>query len=78
MKEDIKRFFEYVWMNHRGKAVGTSAGVIIGMAVLLFGFWHTIFVLLCGCIGLKIGMKVDREEDLWKDTERWRPPFFRR
>lgn len=78
MKEDVKLFIEHVWQNHRGKTVGVLLGIILGIAVLLFGFWKTVFVLFCGMVGLGIGMQVDRNEDITQSLEKWLPPFFRR
>lgn len=56
MKEDVKQLIKHVWENHRGKAVGTLLGIVLGAAILFIGFWKTaVFILLCGVIGLFIG-----------------------
>ena len=60
MQEELKALGRELWQNHRGKLVGTLLGIFLGMAVLLFGFWKTLFVLLCGLIGLFIGFQIDR------------------
>jgi uncharacterized membrane protein len=78
MKEDFKQLVEEVWQEHRGKFVGTTLGIVLGIAVLLFGFWKTIFILFCGLIGLFVGMKVDSGEDFWQNLQRFLPPIFRR
>jgi len=78
MKEDVKQLIKHIWENHRGKAVGTLLGIVLGAAILFIGFWKTVFILLCGVIGLYIGIKVDRNENVFESLERWFPPFFRR
>jgi len=77
VKEDIKNFMEAVWKNHRGKFIGTMAGFFIGLCVLVFGFFKTLFVLLCTVIGLYIGGKVDNHEDLLRLLEKLIPTRFK-
>lgn len=73
-----KILFERIWENHRGKFVGTLLGLVVGAAVLIFGFFKTVFVLLCGLIGLYVGKKIDDQEDLADIVERIVPPGLRR
>ena len=63
MKEELRALVQLAWREHRGKLVGTILGLVLGISVLLFGFWKTVFVLLCGLIGLFVGSRVDRGED---------------
>lgn len=70
--------FERIWENHRGKFVGMVLGLVLGTAVLIFGFFKTVFVLLCGLIGLFVGKKIDDQEDLADIVERIVPPGLRR
>ena len=77
MKEDMKDFIEAVWKNHRGKFIGTMIGFFIGLSILVFGFFKTLFVLLCAVIGLYIGGKVDNHEDLFRLLEKLVPARFR-
>ena len=65
MKEEFKQTMQQLWQNHRGKTVGLTVGLILGIAILCFGFWHTVFVLCCGLIGLWIGVQLDRGEDIF-------------
>ena len=62
----MKLLAEDLWQNHRGKAVGLVLGLAIGIAILLFGFWNTVFVLVCGLLGLLIGIQMDKGEALTK------------
>ncbi len=64
MKEEIQEFVLTTWKSHRAAMAGTILGLVLGFAVLLFGFWKTLFVLLCGIIGMFIGSRLDRGDDL--------------
>jgi uncharacterized membrane protein len=59
MKEAIKQFLLNICMEHPGKAAGASIGILLGIAILLFGFWKTAFVVFCGLAGLLIGKSFD-------------------
>ena len=64
MKEKFLQEVLYLWTEHRGKFLDTVLGVLFGLCVLVFGFWRTLFVLLCGSIGLFIGSRLDRGDFL--------------
>ena len=40
------------------------AGLVAGGAILFIGFFNTLFILLCGTIGLFIGSRFDSKDDL--------------
>lgn len=75
---DIKLLLEEAWHNHRGKLVGTILGIIIGVSILLFGFFKTLFIMICGLIGLFVGKRVDEKDDLMDIVEKIIPPGFKR
>jgi len=75
---DIKILLEEAWHNHRGKLVGTILGIIIGISILLFGFFKTLFIMICGLIGLFVGKRVDEKDNLMDIVEKIIPPGFRR
>ena len=60
MKEDLLRFLQGLWQNHRGRSIGLLSGVFFGVSVLLFGFWRMLFVIFCAGIGMYIGSKIER------------------
>ena len=63
MLEDLRQAIGSFFSEHCSEKAGLCIGMLIGIAILVFGFWSTFFVLLCGCIGLYIGMRIEREED---------------
>ncbi|MFY9177715.1 MAG: DUF2273 domain-containing protein [Caldicoprobacterales bacterium] len=48
--------------NHRGKFLGVLLGFILGVVILIIGFWKTLFLALCGIIGYLIGGISDKKE----------------
>jgi uncharacterized membrane protein len=63
MLEELRQWIGSFFVEHGKGKIGLLLGLLVGIAVLVFGFWKTAFVLLCGCIGHYIGMKMEREED---------------
>ncbi len=80
MKDEVKLLLEEAWQEHRGKLVGATAGLLLGILVLIFGFWSMFFVLLCGGIGLFLGTRLDKggswlqniKDSLPDDFHRWK------
>ena len=66
MKENLLRFLQEQWLNHRGRTAGLLIGTLFGIFVLLFGFWSMVFVLLCAGIGMYIGVRAERVGG-WKE-----------
>ncbi|MBR1729323.1 MAG: DUF2273 domain-containing protein [Selenomonadaceae bacterium] len=64
LKECVAKFFE----THRTRKIGFLGGVIAGVAILIFGFFNTVFAFICGIIGLYVGSKFDNGDDLIDDT----------
>ena len=64
LKEYASKFFE----THRTRKIGFLGGVIAGVAILIFGFFNTVFAFICGIIGLYVGSKFDNGDDLIDDT----------
>lgn len=63
MKNDILNFIKYQLKEHCGRTIGVVLGFVIALCVLIFGFFSTLFVLICMGIGLYVGAKIDRQED---------------
>ncbi|MBR2216662.1 MAG: DUF2273 domain-containing protein [Selenomonadaceae bacterium] len=78
MQEELKELIVNILRRHRGKAFGTLLGLFVGLCVLVFGFFQTAFVALCGLFGLFIGVKLDDEEDFWASLQKYLPERFQR
>ncbi len=63
MLEDMKQVLgEFIGSRWTGKKAGLGIGMLVGIAILVFGFWNTFFVLLCGGIGLYVGQRIEQDE----------------
>ena len=60
MKEKFLLLLQDQWEHHRGRTAGLLVGTLFGVLVLLFGFWHIVFVLLCAAVGMYIGLQAER------------------
>lgn len=73
IKDDMAAFLQRLWEEHPGKCICGTAGVMLGVCILVFGFWNMLFILLTGAVGLFIGMNVDREGDTWQNIKDYIP-----
>ena len=64
MIEAVKNFVIDLFESHRTRKIGFITGFVAGGAILLIGFFNTLFILLCGTIGLFIGSRFDSKDDL--------------
>ena len=64
MLEAIKNFVIDLFESHRTRKIGFITGLITGGAILLIGFFNTLFILLCGTVGLFVGSRFDSKYDL--------------
>ena len=64
LREEITAACLHLWQEHRGAAVGLLLGSLVGICILLFGFWHIIFIALCGAVGVYIGRRKQSSESL--------------
>ena len=60
----VKDFFIDLFESHRTRKFGFIAGLVTGGAILLIGFLNTLFIFLCGVIGLFVGSRFDSKDDL--------------
>lgn len=80
----VDSFWE-LFREHRGKIIGGILGLFIGIIIILFGFFKTLFVILCAIIGYYIGKSTDSKNGL-RDLldkilppgNRWGVPFLSR
>lgn len=53
-----------IWEGHRGKAIGTIAGIICGILYLFVGFWDMLIFAFIATVGYYIGNKIDKKEEI--------------
>ncbi|MDR1159798.1 MAG: DUF2273 domain-containing protein [Syntrophomonadaceae bacterium] len=53
-----------IWERHKGISLGIFIGLLLGILILVFGFWKTFFVILCCFIGAVIGKSIDNRKNL--------------
>lgn len=58
-KESLLRFY----LSHRGGINGAAIGLIIAVAILIIGFFETLFIALCVGIGYYIGKRLSEDKD---------------
>ena len=64
MLEAVRNFVIDLFESHRTRKIGFITGLATGAAILLIGFFNTLFILLCGTVGLFIGSRFDSKDDL--------------
>lgn len=64
MLEAVRNFVIDLFESHRTRKIGFITGLFTGGAILLIGFFNTLFILLCGTIGLFVGSRFDSKDDL--------------
>lgn len=74
----MENFWHALWQHHNGKLIGAGLGCLIGVFIILFGFFNTLFVLTFTVIGYVIGKKIDEKETIVEIIEKLLPPGYRR
>lgn len=72
------KFLQAIWQAHSGKILGLAAGFILGIFIILFGFFRTLFVVICMIAGYIIGKRMDEKEDILDILEKLLPPGYHR
>lgn len=57
-------FLREVWNDHRSKVLGATLGIVVGIVILVFGFFKALFIALCAFVGWHIGNAIDRNESI--------------
>jgi uncharacterized membrane protein len=73
-----RELLEEIWQHHSGKIVGGAIGFILGVLVITFGFFQTLFVLLCVIAGYIVGKRIDEKEDIMDILDKLLPPGYHR
>lgn len=70
MWAEIKRLINSSLETYPTRKLGFIGGVIIGVAILIFGLFNTLFAFFCGVIGLYVGSRFEENDDLVDKTLR--------
>lgn len=65
MGDELKQEIIDFWKKHPGKMAGVLLGFIIGVLVLVIGFFQTLFLVACTAAGLWLGVKYDNSDIDW-------------
>lgn len=65
----FSEILQYLLENHLGKVLGLLLGFAVGILIILFGFWKSIFIIICVTVGYLLGKRFDQEGSLgdWWD-----------
>ena len=67
---DYIEWFKGYFAEHPATVIGVGAGIVLGLAFAVFGFWKTLVVALCVGVGLLIGLQLDNGNDFSDMLER--------
>ncbi|MCR3922081.1 MAG: DUF2273 domain-containing protein [Firmicutes bacterium] len=70
------KIFRQFLSEHWGKILGGLVGLLIGLSILIFGFWRSLLLFSCIAVGVYLGRLFDRHEGLqgllqriWPDSD---------
>lgn len=66
----VKEWLQRNWPRHRGKMVGTAAGLFVAILIMLVGLFWTLFLLLLAGTGFLVGSWFDDDENLGEVLDR--------
>jgi uncharacterized membrane protein len=72
------KLLEEIWQHHSGKLLGVLFGFMFGILVITFGFFRTLFVVLCVIAGYVVGKRIDQKEDIMEILDKLLPPGYNR
>lgn len=64
IREKVTIFLVWVVDNHFGKFTGTVLGLILGLLVVILGFWRTLVLMLFVVAGFFLGKLQDEQRDI--------------
>lgn len=72
-KQMLREILELI-NNNKGKFFGAFLGLLLGIIILIIGFFKTLFIFMCTCIGYIIGSKSYKNINFREILERILPP----
>ncbi|NLW92883.1 MAG: DUF2273 domain-containing protein [Syntrophomonadaceae bacterium] len=70
----LEKIVLYLMEQHRGKTIGILLGLVASIFFIAYGFWRTLFVILCIMLGYFIGKEIDQNQG-W---DQWVQKFIRK
>jgi len=71
---DLEKITE-VYTAHRGGVIGAVTGLLLAVAILLFGFFKVLFIAILAGVGYYIGKSIHEDRDYIKNLlDRVLPP----
>lgn len=58
---------------HRGKTIGVLLGLLASILFVTYGFWRTLFIMICIGVGYFIGKQLDDK----KNFDSWLKQMFK-
>lgn len=74
----LKDFLLNIFSKNQGKVIGSAAGLILAVLILVIGFFRTIVIIMFVLFGYYIGQKIDNKEDLSEFLDRILPSNWNR
>lgn len=65
--------FRQFLSEHWGKVLGGLLGCLIGLIIIVFGFWRSLLLFFCIFAGIYLGRLFDRHEGLQNLLQRFWP-----
>lgn len=68
-----EKWIPYLLVEHRGKTIGVLLGLLAAIMFVTWGFWRTIFIIICIAVGYFIGKQLDEKKNL----DSWMKQMFK-
>lgn len=70
----LEKIVLYLMEEHRGKTIGILLGLVASILFIAYGFWRTMFIIVCILLGYFIGREIDQN----KNWDQWIQQIFRK
>lgn len=68
-----KEYIYKVWLDYKGRIIGLGLGLLIGILILLVGFWKMTLLLFCMLVGYWLGGIREKRERFMSFLDRILP-----